>query len=137
MPTPTASASSSPATGWCRTRCSAATARSRRTYLLRRSQLPPRSRSTPKRSTTRATTTTPPTHCSARAPPSLPPRMRHPCRQRNNVPVAPKVLFLVNEHLATEALLGDAFTESGFDVDTFEVVPADRIDSPAGDVTFP
>jgi len=52
-------------------------------------------------------------------------------------PVAPKVLFLVNEHLATEALLGDAFTESGFDVDTFEVVPAERIDSPAGEVTFP
>jgi GMP synthase-like glutamine amidotransferase len=51
--------------------------------------------------------------------------------------VAPKVLFLVNEHLATEALLGEAFTESGFDVDTFEVVPAERIDSPAIDVTFP
>jgi len=51
--------------------------------------------------------------------------------------VAPKVLFLHNEHLATEALLGDAFTESGFDVDTFEVVPPERIDSPAGEVTFP
>lgn len=51
--------------------------------------------------------------------------------------VAPKVLFLVNEHLATEALLGESFTESGFDVDTFEVVPAGRIDSPALDVTFP
>lgn len=51
--------------------------------------------------------------------------------------VAPKVLFLVNEHLATEALLGDAFTESGFDVDTFEVVPAEHIDSPAVEVTFP
>jgi GMP synthase-like glutamine amidotransferase len=63
--------------------------------------------------------------------------MRHPCRRRNNVVVAPRVLFIVNEHLATEALLGEAFTESGFDVDTFEVVPAERIDSPAGDVTFP
>jgi GMP synthase-like glutamine amidotransferase len=51
--------------------------------------------------------------------------------------VAPTVLFLVNEHLATEALLGEAFTESGFDVDTFEVVPAERIDSPAVEVTFP
>jgi GMP synthase-like glutamine amidotransferase len=51
--------------------------------------------------------------------------------------VAPRVLFIVNEHLATEALLGEAFTESGFEVDTFEVVPAERIDSPAGDVTFP
>ena len=48
-----------------------------------------------------------------------------------------QVLFIYNEHLATEALLGEAFTECGFDVDTFEVVPADRIDNPAGDVTFP
>ena len=51
--------------------------------------------------------------------------------------VAPKVLFIYNEHLATEALLGEAFTECGFDVDTFEVVPAERIDSPAGAVAFP
>lgn len=51
--------------------------------------------------------------------------------------VAPRVLFIVNEHLATEALLGEAFTESGFDVDTFEVVPAERIDNPAVEVTFP
>jgi len=51
--------------------------------------------------------------------------------------VAPKVLFIYNEHLATEGLLGDAFTENGYDVDTFEVVPAERIDNPAGDVTFP
>ncbi len=63
--------------------------------------------------------------------------MRHPCLQRNNVGVAPKVLFLVNEHLATEALLGEAFAESGFDVDTFTVVPAERVDDPAVDVTFP
>ncbi|ULE32143.1 type 1 glutamine amidotransferase [Mycobacterium sp. IDR2000157661] len=47
------------------------------------------------------------------------------------------VLFLYNEHLATEGLLGEAFAEHGFDVDTFEVVPAERIDSPAGEVTFP
>jgi GMP synthase-like glutamine amidotransferase len=51
--------------------------------------------------------------------------------------VAPKVLFLYNEHLATEALLGEAFADEGFDVDTFEVVPAQRIDNPAMDVTFP
>ena len=51
--------------------------------------------------------------------------------------VAPKVLFIYNEHLATEALLGEAFTECGFDTATFEVVPAERIDHPAGDVTFP
>ena len=48
-----------------------------------------------------------------------------------------RVLFLRNEHLATEALLGEAFSEQGFDVDTFEVVPAERVDTPAGDVVFP
>jgi GMP synthase-like glutamine amidotransferase len=52
-------------------------------------------------------------------------------------PVAPRVLFIRNEHLATEALLGEAFTESGFDVHTFDVVPAESVDSPARDVTFP
>ena len=63
--------------------------------------------------------------------------MHHPCPHRNNVGVAPKVLFIYNEHLATEALLGEAFAEQGFDIDTFEVVPAERIDNPALDVTFP
>jgi GMP synthase-like glutamine amidotransferase len=63
--------------------------------------------------------------------------MRHPPRHRNNDGVAPKVLFIYNEHLATEALLGDAFTDAGFDVDTFEVVPAESVDDPVGDVTFP
>jgi GMP synthase-like glutamine amidotransferase len=53
------------------------------------------------------------------------------------VGVAPKVLFIYNEHLATDALLGEAFTECGFDVDTFEVVPAERVGDPAVDVTFP
>lgn len=56
---------------------------------------------------------------------------------RNNGRVAAKVLFLYNEHLATEALLGEAFVDQGFDVDTFEVVPAERADDPAGDVSFP
>lgn len=51
--------------------------------------------------------------------------------------MAPKVLFLYNEHLATEALLGDAFVDHGFDIDVFEVVPAQHIDDPAVDVTFP
>jgi GMP synthase-like glutamine amidotransferase len=51
--------------------------------------------------------------------------------------VASKVLFIYNEHLATEGLLGEAFADSGFDVDTFEVVPAEHVDDPAGDVTFP
>jgi GMP synthase-like glutamine amidotransferase len=63
--------------------------------------------------------------------------MHHRRHDRNNVGVAPKVLFIHNEYLATEALLGEAFTESGFDVDTFTVVPAERIDDPAGDVPFP
>jgi GMP synthase-like glutamine amidotransferase len=51
--------------------------------------------------------------------------------------VASKVLFLYNEHLATEGLLGEAFEEQGFDVETFEVVPAERIDDPVIDVNFP
>jgi len=51
--------------------------------------------------------------------------------------VAPTVLFIRNEHLATEAMLGEAFTECGFDVRTFDVVPAERVDEPNVDVTFP
>jgi GMP synthase-like glutamine amidotransferase len=47
------------------------------------------------------------------------------------------VLFIRNEHLATEAMLGDAFTECGFDVETFAVVPAEHVDEPAIEVTFP
>ncbi|MGV1088279.1 MAG: type 1 glutamine amidotransferase [Mycobacterium sp.] len=48
-----------------------------------------------------------------------------------------KVLFLYNDPTAPAALLGDAFAENGFDIDTFEVVPADRADDPVFDVTFP
>lgn len=51
--------------------------------------------------------------------------------------MASRVLFLRNEYLATEALLGDAFTDHGFDIETFDVVPAERAHSPAGPVTFP
>lgn len=51
--------------------------------------------------------------------------------------MAPQVLFVYNEHLATEGLLGEAFTECGYDIATFEVVPAERVDDPVGDVTFP
>ena len=51
--------------------------------------------------------------------------------------MAPQVLFIYNEHLATEGLLGEAFTECGYDVTTFEVVPAERVHDPAGHVTFP
>jgi GMP synthase-like glutamine amidotransferase len=51
--------------------------------------------------------------------------------------VAPKVLFLVNDHVSTAGLLGEVFAESGFDIQTFEVVPAARADRPAMDVCFP
>ena len=51
--------------------------------------------------------------------------------------MASTVLFIRNEHLATEAMLGDAFTECGFEVQTFDVVPADRVDTPDVEVTFP
>lgn len=58
-------------------------------------------------------------------------------RTLDNVRVTSRVLFLHNEHLATEALLGAAFAEEGFDVETFVVVPAAHVDSPACDITFP
>ena len=48
-----------------------------------------------------------------------------------------QVLFLYNDPSAPEALMGEVFAESGFDIDTFEVVPADRAEDPALDVTFP
>ncbi|MCV7025201.1 type 1 glutamine amidotransferase [Mycolicibacterium novocastrense] len=51
--------------------------------------------------------------------------------------VTAKALFLYNDPIATEALLGEAFVDAGFDVHTFEVVPAGRAHSPAGHVTFP
>ena len=51
--------------------------------------------------------------------------------------MAPKVLFILNEPTAPEALLGEAFTELGFAVSTFEVVPAHRVDEPLFGVTFP
>lgn len=47
------------------------------------------------------------------------------------------VLFLRNDPSAPEALLGDAFAESGFAVSTFDVVPPDRADDPALEVDFP
>ena len=51
--------------------------------------------------------------------------------------MARQVLFLYNDPTAPEALLGEAFIESGFDISTFEVVPHERADDPIGDVTFP
>ncbi|MCV7225104.1 type 1 glutamine amidotransferase [Mycolicibacterium komossense] len=51
--------------------------------------------------------------------------------------MARKVLFIYNDPDASEALLGDVFVENGFDIDTCEAVPADRVDNPAADVEFP
>jgi GMP synthase-like glutamine amidotransferase len=47
------------------------------------------------------------------------------------------VLFIRNEHLATEAMLGEAFDECGYEIATFDVVPAERIDTPDVEITFP
>ena len=48
-----------------------------------------------------------------------------------------RALFLYNDPSAPEALLGEAFAESGFDITTFEVVPPHRVDEPGVEVTFP
>lgn len=47
------------------------------------------------------------------------------------------MLFLYNDPVATEAMLGEAFTDAGYDVRTFEVVPASCTADPAITVTFP
>lgn len=47
------------------------------------------------------------------------------------------MLFIYNDPTAPEALLGEVFSEFGFDIKTFDVVPADRADDPAGEVSFP
>ncbi|OBF25211.1 type 1 glutamine amidotransferase [Mycobacterium sp. ACS4331] len=51
--------------------------------------------------------------------------------------MAGRLLFIYNDPSAPEALLGEVFTEHGFDIDVLNVVPADRLDDPAVDVTFP
>lgn len=51
--------------------------------------------------------------------------------------MAKKVLFLYNDPNAREAMLGDAFSECGYDIDAFEVVSAARESDPAFDVAFP
>ena len=48
-----------------------------------------------------------------------------------------KVLFLYNDPSAPEAMLGDAFSECGYHIDTFEVVTAARAENPTIDVTLP
>lgn len=47
------------------------------------------------------------------------------------------MLFLYNDPSAQEAMLGDAFVQCGYDVQTFEVVTAERAANPAFDATFP
>lgn len=47
------------------------------------------------------------------------------------------MLFVRNDPTAPEALLGEVFAESGFDVDTFDVLSPDRPDDPVVDVEFP
>lgn len=47
------------------------------------------------------------------------------------------MLFLRNDPTAPPALLGEVFAESGFTVDTFDVVPAERPDDPWLEVDFP
>lgn len=51
--------------------------------------------------------------------------------------MARKVLFIYNDPTAPEALLGDVFSEKGFDLEVFEAVPADRVDAPVYDLTYP
>ncbi|KUI29664.1 glutamine amidotransferase [Mycobacterium sp. IS-1742] len=51
--------------------------------------------------------------------------------------MTPRVLFLHNDPIATEALLGNAFADAGFDIDTFTVVPREHAADPALDVVFP
>ena len=53
------------------------------------------------------------------------------------VVTVPKVLFIYNDPITPEALLGEVFTEQGFDIDVFNVVPADRVLDPAVDTVFP
>src|SRR5687768_17316564 len=96
----------------------------------------------PRRSTTREATSTRPIRSSAGSAPSWHPSRPRPRRRSDAhaerwVSVAPTVLFIRNEHLATEAMLGDAFTESGFDVETFTVVPPESVDEPDVEVVFP
>lgn len=48
-----------------------------------------------------------------------------------------QVLFIRNDPTAPEALLGDVFAESGFEVSTFDVLPPGEPDNPMVEVTFP
>ena len=47
------------------------------------------------------------------------------------------MLFIRNDPTAPEALLGDVFTESGFEVTTFDVIAPQKPDDPKVEVSFP
>lgn len=51
--------------------------------------------------------------------------------------VTSRVLFVRNDPVAPEAMLADAFSECGFEIDTFDVVPPDHVGAVAGEVEFP
>lgn len=51
--------------------------------------------------------------------------------------MARKVLFIYNDPTAPEALLGEVFSENGFDIESLEAVPANRVDDPVVDTEFP
>ncbi|MDT5266467.1 MAG: hypothetical protein QOI90_3093 [Mycobacterium sp.] len=51
--------------------------------------------------------------------------------------MAPTVLFIVNDPVAPPAMLGDVFSELGYDTDTFAVVEQERVLDPACAVQFP
>lgn len=51
--------------------------------------------------------------------------------------MARQVLFIYNDPTAPEALLGEVFSEQGFDVDTFNVVATEHLDDPVRDIRFP
>lgn len=56
---------------------------------------------------------------------------------RKTEPVSRRVLFLRNDPSAPEALLGEVFSESRFDVTAFDVVPAQSVGDPRVEVDFP
>lgn len=51
--------------------------------------------------------------------------------------MAPTVLFVRNESIATEAMLGEAFADCGFDIATLDVARPGRGSDPDASVTFP
>jgi GMP synthase-like glutamine amidotransferase len=48
-----------------------------------------------------------------------------------------RALFIKQDHASPSGLIGEAFTDLGYDVSEFAVVPAERYHSPAVTVTFP